>query len=292
MLSPPTLQIENEIQYPQYKVITISVLMSICGALGAYHAFSLQERQDFLYFKNEIQLSKQDEISDMQTVIQKYSEIHTQENLQVALPELFAEHETFDLKGQFELHEKIMTINFQGTSVDITLLRGTCFLKGNVLEIPILIQDFQQLGLWVYEIDFSEHKMYDADQIKTSIKEDGKTLNSNEVDAKNTTEEYIEISFEYPLPKWKTPKIYSEDIFVQKSFDVIAFLAYWESLQKIRHDPSLMIRLNHHITEMMWEETQGRFHRTSLLESVTTGGRTLHTKDSVTTIPEEQKKRK
>ena len=44
---------------------------------------------------------------------------------------------------------------------------------------------------------------------------------------------------------------------LQQSFEVLAFLAYWEKFQNIRQDEKLIIQINHHLHGMMWNSKNG-----------------------------------
>ncbi len=270
MQLPNTEYIEREIQYPQYKFVVITMLMSICGMLGTFYVFSIQEKRQFTKFKKEVQVAKQLQITDMQDRIQSYAKLHNSENLQSALPVLFSNHTKLNLKGEIELQENTIATQFQEQHLELYVLDGDFYVQADeqkdLLVLPILLQELQELGLWIYGIQFMDEEEFKKENqvaenqlpFTESSNDDStkkKSVKTSTKKNKKQNPQILKISFEYPLPKWNTPTIFSEEEFVQQSFEVLAFLAYWEKFKNISQDEKLIIQINDHLHEMMWNST-------------------------------------
>jgi len=280
MQPPNPDHIELEIQYPQYKIVLITIVMTICGILGTFYVFFSQEKQEFSNFKKEVQVAKQLQITDMQNRIQKYSTSHNIENLQSALPVIFSKHTKLKLQGDVVLQENAIPTQFQEQHLELYVLDGEFYIQADahkdLLSLPILLQELQELGLWVYGIQFMDEEEFKKDnQLAETQTEGTDSSNSDSTKKKSTKKsskkkriqepQILRISFEYPLPKWNIPTIFSAEEFLQQSFEVLAFLAYWEKFQNIRQDEKLIIQINHHLHGMMWNSKnrteKGTFRR-------------------------------
>ena len=221
----------------------------------------------------------------MQNRIQKYSKSHNIENLQSALPILFSKHTKLILQGDIVLQENAIATQFQEQHLELYVLDGAIYVQADeqkdLLSLPILLQELQELGLWVYGIQFmDEEEFKKGNQLAETQIEGTDSSNSGSIKKKSTKKspkrnkiqnpQILKISFEYPLPKWNTPTIFSTEEFLQQSFEVLAFLAYWEKFQNIRQDEKLIIQINHHLHGMMWNSNnrteKGIFRRHKIFE--------------------------
>ena len=62
--------------------------------------------------------------------------------------------------------------------------------------------------------------------------------------------------------------VFAEEVFVQQSFEVLAFLTYWKTFQKIRQDETLIIQVNHHLHEKIWKGGENPFRRPKVMHDI------------------------
>ena len=287
MKSSSLYHIDEEIQYAPYKIVIIMILMTLCGVLGTFYVFSLQEKQAFIEYKEHVQQLKYKEITELQGKIQHYRDIHNAQNLQQVFPTILQQN-TMELQGSIQLQEYVVSQVYHNQKIQMYVVEGDCIFTGNVVFIPILLHQLQKLGLWIYKVDIlsseqaktilsNQNQQHHHDE--TSQKKDAEDKNKEDKNkeekikkdkkknSKNTTvtDEYIQIYFEYPLPNWDVPNIFLKESFVSKSYDVLAFLAYWEIYQSIQHDPTLIISINDHIHQRMLQIPVSNFERHRLM---------------------------
>ena len=167
MQPPNPDHIELEIQYPQYKNCAHhnrnDYLWDIRYLLRVFFA----GKAGFFQFQKEVQVAKQLQITDMQNRIQKYAISHNIENLQSALPVLFSKHPKLKLQGDVVLQENVIATRSQEQHLELYVLDGAFYIQvdeqKDILSLPILLQELQELGLWVYGIQFMDEEKFKKD---------------------------------------------------------------------------------------------------------------------------------
>ena len=245
------------------------VLMTLCGILGVFYVFSMQEKQAFLEYKEHVQQLKSQEITEMLGKIDRYRGIHNASNLQRVFPTILQRH-SLEYKERWNCKNRLFRVRIT-TKITNTCPPRFCLATRKSIGHSHSFPTTTKLGVRIYKVHILSSEEMAArivnqteDNDDSELPKKKKKQNIQKQRYKNNekrTQGYIQVDFEYPLPKWENPPIFSNESFVRKGYDVLAFLAYWEMYQNIQYDRKLIISINDHIHQKITEQTENIYER-------------------------------